>query len=71
MNEREVIANLADRERSSWEPRLSARAIKTDRYGWFVQWSDGAWSFEASEADARTCERFPNLTHPGVERRVA
>lgn len=40
---------------------MTARAIYAGRYGWVAQWADGAYTFEATEADARTCERYPAL----------
>jgi hypothetical protein len=34
------------------------------RYGWMVQWSDGAYTFEKDRADAETCVKFPLNCHP-------
>lgn len=43
---------------------MTARAVHCSRFGWIVSWSDGAYTFEVSEEDARTCEKFPTLCHP-------
>lgn len=43
---------------------MKAKAYDCGRYGWIVLWSDGAYTFESHEADAKACERFPLSCHP-------
>jgi hypothetical protein len=43
---------------------MTAKIVLSDGVRWVVQWSDGALSLEASQADADICVEYPTICHP-------